>query len=75
MSEPGSTSDPGAPNSDKIQTVGQLKQWLNGFPDQHSVLGAIQGQPLVNEVWCRHAEGHVIIEVPRLEPDPKPRPS
>ena len=75
MSEPGSTRDPRGPNSDKIQTVGQLKEWLKGSHDQDSVLGAIQGQPLVNEVWCRHAERHVIIEVPRLEPDTEPRPS
>jgi hypothetical protein len=63
MSESG---DPGVPNSDKIQTVGQLKEWLKGVPDQHSVFGAIQGQPLVNEVWCRGGEKQVVIEVRRL---------
>jgi hypothetical protein len=67
MSEPGSTGDSGPSNSITIQTVGQLKEWLKEFPDHSSVLGAIHGQPLVSHVQCRHAEGHVIIEVPRLK--------
>ena len=57
----------GAARSDKIETVGQLKEWLKEFPDHHSVLGAIQGEPRVGMVLCRHAEGRVIIEVPRLQ--------
>lgn len=61
----GATRDTGVPNSEKIQTVGQLKEWLKGFPDHHAILGAIPGEPRVNWVACRHAEGHVIIEVPR----------
>jgi hypothetical protein len=49
------------------QTVGQLKEWLKGLPDDHAIWGAFQGQPRVKGVHCRHAEGRVIIEVPRLE--------
>jgi hypothetical protein len=70
MPEPSATiRDPGLHNSDTIQTVGQLKDWLKGSPDHHSVLGAIQGQPGRNLIKCRHAAGHVILEVPRLDPD------
>jgi hypothetical protein len=69
MPEPRSTSDPVVPDgSEKIQTVGQLKEWLKAFSDQDLVLGAFEGQPRRNEVWCRHAQGQVIIEVPRFDP-------
>ena len=67
MVEQGATTPPQAVSSDKIRTVGELKAWLTGLPDHHSVWGAIQGRQLIGEVWCRHAEGRVIIEVPRVE--------
>ena len=61
-----SMSEPSASSSDKIQTVGQLKEWLKQFDDHDSVVGAIQGEPRIGMVLCRHAQGRVIIEVPRL---------
>jgi hypothetical protein len=70
MSQPG-PNYPGLPNSDPIRTVGQLKEWLKGFPDHHRILAAFQGQPLVNWIQCRHGRESVIIEVPRLETDTK----
>ena len=51
----------------ELQTVGQLKEWLKPFSDHDRLLGAIQGQLLSQWVTCRHAEMHVIIEVPRIE--------
>jgi hypothetical protein len=72
MPETGTIADPGVSESDTIQTVGQLRQWLKGFPDDHLVLGAFQGQLGRNLIKCRHAAGHVVIEVLRLDPDFQP---
>ena len=52
-------------SGDRIQTVGQSKEWLKSFPDHHPVLGVIHGQPGINLAICSHSERHVIIEVPR----------
>jgi hypothetical protein len=51
--------------AERLQTVGQLKEWLKPFSDHERLLGASQGQLLAQSVTCRHAEGHVIVEVPR----------
>jgi hypothetical protein len=53
--------------AERLQTVGQLKEWLKPFSDHDRLLGAIQGQLLSQWVTCRHTEMHVIIEVPRIE--------
>jgi hypothetical protein len=54
----------GAEAAKKLQTVGQLKAWLKPFSDHERLLGASQGRLLAQSVTCRHAEGHVIVEVP-----------
>lgn len=68
----GAGRDPGASESDTIRKVGQLKQWLKGFPDDYLVFGAFHGQPARNLIKCRHAAGRVLIEVLRLDPDFQP---
>jgi hypothetical protein len=52
---------------ERLQTVGQLKEWLKPFPDHQKLVGKIDGQPGVNLVLGSHAERHVIIEVGRRE--------